>query len=1063
VTPRDPVPLGGDADPVVVDMRRAEVASPVRVGLLGPVQVDVHGARVELGGPRPRALLCLLALEAGSTVSLGRLIETLWDGEEPDGAKNAVQVYVSRLRRSLGTAGPVLTATAGGYLLDIAPDDVDVTRFERLVDRGRATAGAGDHAGAVTALTAALALWRGDALADLGPAGDGLRARLDARRLAARTALAEAELARGRHAAVLPDLEELSHRFPLDEHLVALLMTALYRCGRQGDALAVHAAAVQRLDDELGVDAGAELRSVHQQVLRHELPAPEQPGPPPPTAPAPVVAAEPPAPAPVRPSGPRVSTKARLPLVGREGDLRAVLDRLADPQVRAVTLVGLGGIGKTRLATEVSQQWRAADGEVLLVALAGTENPASVLPEICRVAGGVPTWAGEPVLDVAERCLDSPGLLLVLDNLEQLLDRGDDQLLDDLDELLERLPDLHLLSTSRTPLALAGEVQVPLGPLPVPPVEVVEAVEVAGYAAVQLFADRARASLPTFEVTAENAEDVAAVCRMLDGLPLALELAAARVRFLPPSVMVRRGEGRLGLLDGGPRSLPERHRSIRAALDWSVSLLEADERRVFAWLSVFAGGWTPEAAEAVCTATGLDAGTTLAVVGRLVDRSLVAAVGSGRAWLLELVREYAADLLSQLPDDAERAAREAHRDHYLDLAERLGPQATMGLDPAVGAALGAEAANLTLTLGRLQAEGDAERLARLVVVLLDHWFYTGALVDADRWLAVADNDDLPARSRAQLHQSAGNLAFVSADLTRAGASFDSALTVALELDDDLLLARLTTMVAAIARYRGQLEEALDHLGTAREHAVRAAAPQAVAVIDNERGEILANLGRPGEGRPLIEAMQRFAESENSTGHLATSTAHLALMAQADGDPAQATQLIGKAMALAESTGETPVLGDVLVIAGLLELTLGEAGAAVVVLRRAVRVHHQVALLLPLPDIASLLGAALVGAGEPEAGARLLAAGQAWRTARGLAIGYPLAARVVEAAEGEVAVQLSPGVLRTARAVGAAAPFGQLDALEELAGGRLTNVVDIREATARRSTAGRDRRTRPQKA
>jgi predicted ATPase/DNA-binding SARP family transcriptional activator len=1062
VTPRDPAAIGGNADPVVVDVGRDTVPL-VAVRVLGPVQVDVHGARVELGGPRPRALLALLALEAGATVTLGRLIETLWDGEEPDGAKNAVQVYVSRLRKSLGAAGPTLTAMAGGYLLDIAPDDVDVARFERFVGRGQTLAAAGDHAGAADLLTRGLALWRGEALGDLGPAGDGLRATLDARRLAARTCLVECELARGRHAVVLPELEGLAHLYPLDEHLAALHMTALYRSGRQSDALAVHAAAVTRLDDELGVDPGAELRSVHQQVLRHELPEP------PPeaavveaavveAAAAEAASADPPSPVAAvttsRSPGGRVPAKARLPLVGRDGDVRVVLERLADPQVRAVTLVGLGGVGKTRLATEVSHLWRTEQREVLLVALAGTESPAAALPEIGRVAGGVPTWAGEPALDIAERALDRPGLLLVLDNLEQLIDRpGDDELLDHLDELLDRLPGLRLLATSRTPLELAGEFLVPLGPLPVPPVEVVDPHAVLGYPAVQLFVDRARACLPTFEVSDENAEDVAAVCRMLDGLPLALELAAARVRFLPPSVMVRRGEGTLGLLDGGPRSLPQRHRSIRAALDWSVSLLDADESRVFARLSVFAGGWTPEAAEAVCAAAGLDTVTALGVVGRLVDRSLVAADGSGRAWLLELVREYASERLAAMPGDAERAARTAHRDYYLDLAERLGAQFRLGLDPAVGALLGAEAANFAMVLGRLQAEADAERLARLVVVLLDHWFYSGALVDADRWLAVADSDDLPPLPRAHLHQSAGNLALVSGDLRRAGAAFEAARAVAVELDDALLLARLTTMVAVIARYRGDLLPALGHLEVARSHALNADSPQAVAVIDNERGEVLANLGRTDEGRPLVEAMQRFAESENSPGHLATSSAHLALMAHADGDPTQAVELIGRALSLAEQSGETPVLGDVLVIAGLLELALGEPAAAVGVLRRAVRVHHHVALLLPLPDIASLLGAALVATGDPEAGARLLAAGATWRTARGLAIGYPLTARIIEAAEAEVAEQLAPGAWRTAQAVGASAPFAQLDALEDLSGAGPANVVDIRQATARRSARG----------
>ncbi len=1040
----------------------------IEIRLLGPLEVDVDGARAELGGPRPRALLSLLALEAPAPVSVIRIVETLWDGQEPDGARNAVQVYASRLRKSLGVAGSAVRAVPGGYVLHVPAARVDANRFEQLVDAGQAQLTGGDPASAVDTLGRALALWRGDALVELGPAGDGLRARLEARRLAARTGLVEAELARGQHATVLPTVEELVRRHPLDEHLVACLMTALYRCGRQADALSAFAAAVQRLDDELGVDPGAELCDVHEQVLRHEVPHVAAPAAPAaaalPTASAPTLVA---CTDPVRdvaaalPPG-RGLGRPRLPLVGRSADLDLAGALLADPRVRVVTLVGLGGMGKTRLSLEVARR-HAADREALVVALAGTEDPAAVLPAVCRAAGLAPDWVREPPLEVAVRGLAGRRVLLVLDNLEQLLDRpgfdgagsdvagsgSDDVGLAVLDELLDRLPELTLLCTSRTPVGLAGEFLVPLGPLPVPPAGVVEPAEVLSYDAVRLFRERARAAMPGFDVTRENAADVATVCRMLDGLPLALELAAARVRLLPPATIAHRGDGRLTLLAEGPRHLPDRHRSIRAALDWSVALLDDDEKDVFARLSVFAGGWTLQAAEQVCAGADLDAPAALAVVGRLVDKSLVVADGSGRMWMLELVREYAAGLLAQAPGDALTAAGNAHRDYVLDLAERLALRLGGGLDPATRATLDAEAANFAVALGRLQAAGDTERLARLVVVLLEYWFYSGALADADRWLAVAQAPDVPARTRAKLHMTAGSLAFVSGDLRTARTEHEAAVAVAADLGDDMLLARNTTMLAVIDRYGGARDVALDRLAVARGFAERAASSAVLAVIDNERGEILLDLGRTAQARPLIQTLHDRARADQSLDQVATTGAHLALLSCADGDDVQARELIGTALTTAEETGVTPALADVLLVAGILELRLGEPATAVQGLRRALRVTRQVSLLVSLPGLVSLLGAALVRTGDLLAGARILAAGRAWRAARGMAVLYTLAAALVDAAEAEVDRRLAPDALRAATAAGEAAPFGSLDAVEALA--RAT-VVDIRQAGTRRASS-----------
>jgi tetratricopeptide (TPR) repeat protein len=414
-------------------------------------------------------------------------------------------------------------------------------------------------------------------------------------------------------------------------------------------------------------------------------------------------------------------------------------------------------------------------------------------------------------------------------------------------------------------------------------------------------------------------------------------------------------------------------------------------------------------------------------------------------WMLELVREYAAELLARLPGDAEAVARNAYLDHVVEIAERFDKRLG-GPDAATWAFLDAEAANFAVALSRLQAAGDMERLAHLVVVLLEYWFYTGALADAEHWLAVADAPDVPARTRARLRATAASHAFVSGDLKRARASFEAALADALTLGDDVILARTSTLLAVVDRYSGSPEEALARLAVARGHAVRAQAQATLAVIDNEIGEILLDRGDTQRARPLIERLRDRSRTDESLGTVATSTAHLALLAHLDGDDAHARELMAQALAVAEGIGVTPALADVLLLAGMLELSIGAPEAAATVLSRAVRVNHESALLVSLPMLASLLGVAQVRTGNLLAGARLLAVGRAWRAQRGIAMLYRLAAELTDAAQAAVAVRLSPQSRRAAAEAGAAVPFGSADALVSLT--RAT-VVDIRRAELQR--------------
>ena len=669
-----------------------EGESRLQLRLLGPLEALVDGVPAPIGGQRPRALLAVLALSAGTGVTTERLIDTIWDGTPPAGAPNSVQVYVSRLRKALQVPDQtVLRSVSGGYLLDVPRDAVDVLHFERLAAAGHDAILDGDPASGARLLADALSLWRGPALADLeGTAAAGLVARLEARRLATRMDLVDAEIALGQHTRAIPELEELVQLHPLDEGLVRRLMTALYLAGRQGDALAAYTAAAGRLADELGVDPGPDLQNAHREVLRHELTlvrAPAEPDHRKPVRPAePPVAGRTTASAePGAPSGRDASTRERElllrprgTLIGRQAEVQRVLELIADPAVRLVSLLGPGGMGKTRLALAVAEALVAESDpgqpKAVVVPLSAVTEDGELLAAIRQAVGAEAEWTGQPVFEVLTRSLADRELTLVLDNLEQLIDSPGT--LEDMMALLDQLPLLTIVCTSRVALRLGREQRIVLGPLSLPGAQQ-SLDQILASDAVRLFQDRAAAVVPGFEVSAANAAAVAEICRLLDGQPLALELAAARVRILPPEEMVRRTGHLLALLTGGGRDLPERQRSMRAALEWSAQLLDDVEARVFAQLSVFAGGWTLPAAEAVCES----AEDVLEVLARLVDKSLVAADHTGRLSMLETVREFAGERLAEMGEATVRRTKDRHAVVYADLAAALGPRFRTSPEP----------------------------------------------------------------------------------------------------------------------------------------------------------------------------------------------------------------------------------------------------------------------------------------------------------------------------------------------------------------------------------------------
>ncbi|MGW3619442.1 BTAD domain-containing putative transcriptional regulator [Micromonospora arida] len=659
----------------------------MRFRILGPTQVVLaDGREVPVGGPRLRALLTLLLLDAGRVVSAERLIDGLYGEQPPRGAANALQSQVSRLRQALPAEHDPVELHPAGYRLAVDPDDVDAYRFERLAEAGSRALGGGDWPRAAGLLREALELWRGPALAD-ATGVSAQAARLDELRLAAIENRVEADLALGAHGTLIAELRELVVAHPLRERSRGQLMRALAALGRPAEALAEFEDARHTLADQLGVDPSAELAAVHLAVLRGEE----------------------------RGSAESVLPSQLTTFVGREEELKRVGDLLGER--RLVTLTGPGGAGKTRLAIEAAGR---VDGEVRFVELAGladgSDVPQAVLSALgLRDAGlRAPAESGWQTTDRLVEALAERRLLLVLDNCEHVLVDAARLAA----RLLSACPALRVLATSREPLGLAGEALCPLSGLTLPPLgaSVLDADE---YAAVGLFSQRAADVAPDFTVTPANVEMVLRICRSLDGLPLAIELAAARLRALPVAEVAARLDDRFRLLSTGNRAASPRHRTLRAVVEWSWDLLDDAERQVARRLTVFAGGATLEAAERVC---GLPTAEFVDALTGLVDKSFVEMAG-GRYRMLETVRAFCAERLAEAGEADQ--LRRAHTAYFLEFAWTASDHLRCAEQLHWLRRLDAERDNLHAALRRATAAGDASDAAGMVAALSFYWWLRG--------------------------------------------------------------------------------------------------------------------------------------------------------------------------------------------------------------------------------------------------------------------------------------------------------------------------------------------------
>jgi predicted ATPase/DNA-binding SARP family transcriptional activator len=723
----------------------------VEFAILGPLEVRAASGAVPLRRGLPRAALIALLLRPRQTVSSDLLVESLWGAHElPRNPANALQTQISYLRKMLASGEPdgasLLETRAGGYSLLVDGGSIDAHIFESAIERFAplsALRSSEALSGALEEVDAVLGLWRGGALEDVADA-DFARSeitRLEELRWAATERRIDLLLHVGRHAESVGILTELVRRMPLRERFHEQLVLSLYRSGRQAEALRAFEEARRTLTEELGLDPCPGLHDLELAVLRHD-PALDW-------VPPASDRAEPPAPDAGIPSASASATTigGRLPvpvsaLIGRDAELTRLADLLQAH--RALTLTGPAGAGKTRIALALAS--RTAD-RVWYVDFSPIDDPALV-GATCATATGVTLAPGDDPAQVIADTLAPQRGLLVLDTCEHVL-RAAGQLAA---TVLRAAPRVRVLATSRRALGLTGEFAWPVPPLALPAVDATSADAIASHASVELFLERARA-VRSLDIDDRTAVDIAAICVALDGLPLAIELAAARTDLLSPAAIRTRLADRFGLLVGGSVDASRRQQTLRAAIDWSYELLTPEQRTLFARLGTFAGSFDLDAALAIA---GAGLSDPLELLASLVKQSMVTRAGADRYRLLDTLRAYALEVLAELDADDTRAR---HADHYTELAEH-GELAIRGSEQMEWLdRFRSDVNNFRTALEWSLLTGDVHRAAREAGALAWFWTLNGMLTEAiehlERLIAL---EDIPAGTRAKCMWGYGLLA-----------------------------------------------------------------------------------------------------------------------------------------------------------------------------------------------------------------------------------------------------------------------------------------------------------------
>jgi predicted ATPase/DNA-binding SARP family transcriptional activator len=866
-----------------------------------------NGATLSIERGRQRALLAYLLLHANQVAGRDRLIDALWGEAPPATAATSLHGLVSRLRRVIGPHR--LETRPPGYVLHVTADELDVHRVRTLLAQER--------------YDEALALWRGPPLADLAfqDFAQGEIARLEELRLTALESRFEQELARGRHAHLVAELAAAVRTHPLRERFAGQLMLALYRSGRQADALAAYTDVRGVLVGQHGLEPGEELSRLQRRILVHD--------------PALAVA--------------RNGRSSGLPapltsFVGRGRELQEIRSLLARPAVRLLTLTGPGGTGKTRLALEVARAEAGgfADG-TRFVPLAAVAD-AGLLPEAVAHGLAVRPSGGQSIADALKAFLADRELLLVLDNLEHLLEAAPLAT-----ELLAAAPGLTVLATSRTHLDLYGETEYVVPPLS------------ARGEAIALFADRASAARPGFTV----GDEVGEICGRLDGLPLAIELAAARIRTLDPPAILARLERRLDLLTGGPRDVSARQRTLRDALLWSYDLLPPAEQRLFTRLSVFAGGWPPAAAEAVCGAGARDGLQSLA------EKSLVLHDGN-RFGMLQTIRELAGELLAA--GGEESAIRRAHAAWCLGVAEEGGPNRRGAERIAWLERIGREHDNLRAAL----ASAEPETGLRLAAALAPYWIARGRLDEGRRSLsALIARPGEPSPGRLRALSMAGLVRMLDGDVEEGERASRESLAMPLPAEE---------------WYR--------------------------ALSLNVTGTAMRYHGRMGEARALYDEALALATAHDLWWQAALAEGNLATLAGLEGGDPEAFERHERAAGIARTGGDTWMVGACVMNAGRALRRLGDAARAEAFQAEALRAFAALENAWGIAVCVEALAALAASRGRHETAARLFGAEEAIRDRARISL-WPTIREEREADVEATAAALGAAAWASARAAGRA--------------------------------------------
>jgi predicted ATPase/DNA-binding SARP family transcriptional activator len=851
----------------------------VEFRLLGPLEALVEGEPVPLGAPKQRALLAQLLLRANEAVPVERLVDALWPEAPPASARHAVQVYVSRLRRALGPDR--IEARSRAYLLRAGPEEVDHARFRRLVAEARKALAGGDAYGAAERLRAALALWRGRALADLDgePGVAELVLELEEERSAAIELRFESELEAGRDAELVPELERLVAEHPARERLHAGLMLALHRAGRQEEALQAYDRARQALLNELGLDPSLSLQELAAAIRRSDSA--------------------------LTPLSPELRARLHLPaqpnqFIGRERELDDLVELITVRALRLVTLTGAGGIGKTRLALAAAEQLVAhfEDG-VWFVDLSPLSDPSHVVPAIAQ-ALGVTESAEQPLETALQAHVADKHMLLVTDNFEQVMDAAPS-----LSRLVQSSPRLAILATSRSPLRVLDEQEYIVPPLAVPdPSRRDDLSSLEEFEAVRLLVARARAVVRRFEVTEANGRQIAAICAAVDGLPLAIELAGATLKAFSLSELRERLEASLDSLVAGPIDAPTRQRTVRATIEWSHNLLGPAEQKLFARLAVFSGGWSAEAAHEVC-------GATRQLLSSLREKGLIHSDGE-RFSTLTPIREFA---LARLEPDVARAMAGKHAAYFAGLGASAQERAHVpGRDTEYLDTFARDYENFRAAVHATRDTGDADRFARLAAALGEYCYVRGPYAEVREWLEVAFADPPEdARLHALVARSLGSVSGEQGDHHRSFAAHERAAALFRSIGDRDMEARSLVNWGVEAINLGDHGRARELLTEGRERAGGLVDGRRRLLIEqlvlNELGYLEYLEGRRAEAEGWFEESLAICERIDDAEGAANALLNLGLVALGSDRLRDAAARFRKALRLADELQRPQTTAD----------------------------------------------------------------------------------------------------------------------------------------------------------